>query len=855
MSFKATPEQQRIFKFIQKRPENILIEAYAGAGKTSTIVEAVKLLPKDKNIMFLAFNKHIQEELKARLPEHVRCYTSHGLGMSAIKRKYGDKIQFDEFKADKHINKRVKRWGVDQEFSREDKFIYLNEMKKLINLCRLSLTLDKKWIPYIADRYEINKFKKDRDVSRVLKVLDGMTQDRKTFDYTDMVYLPAVDKGIWLFPQDYVIIDECLPHKTYISTTDGKKQIGTLSNINKKNKELPLVITYNTRLLKFENKKILDVWCTGEKDVHYVMLGGKRKLKSTINHKFLTINGWKRLDELKVGDGVLTNYTEQPYHATLSPYQKDLFIGSSLGDGNLHNLSKNICRLRVVHGKDQYEYAEWKANHFNAKLRIIEQNGFSNKTAFAFNTKGYYFDDDLLKRENAINELTLRSLAISWMDDGTISRKYNSSHLYATANSFDLTKQLSETLDDKWGITSTVKSGKSTTTDNEYWWLLFDKKNTNKLSKLISPYVHKSMEYKICPEHRGNIDNNYWLCSENPYGCIIVTQEHKFLKREKTYDMTVEDNHNFIVTSSTMIKTKAENYGIITHNCQDINRAQQSLIQQMLKKDKVTKKQIGRLIAIGDGFQSIYGFTGITDRTFNWFKEYRNTKVLPLSYSFRCSKKVIEHANKLVPEIKALPDAPEGSVRKGNVLEEARDGDFVLCRTTAPLIQLFFEFLTQRKKAVIKGADIGLQLIDLIGKISTLNDLIVFWEQELVRYRTELSGQGILNPNEHTGYSALEDKANTLLFLARISLDVSDLIDKIKTIFTDQLEGIVLSTIHKAKGLEANRVFIIRPDLIPLPMTKNNWQMVQEKNLEYVAITRARYDLIYDYEWTDEPEE
>lgn len=639
MSFKPTPEQERIFKFIKKRPENILIEAYAGAGKTTTIVEAVKLLPKDANILFLAFNKHIQEELKSKLPEHVRCYTSHGLGMSAIKRKYGDNIQFDEFKVDKIIKKESKKWDLHTEFNKIDEINqYLNGMKKLVNLCRLSLTLDPKYIPYIADRYDV-KFFENRDLKRILKLLDISTKDRKTFDYTDMVYLPAVDKGLWLFPQDYVIIDECLPHKTYISTSEGKKQIGTLFNINKKNKKLPRVITYNTNKQKFEHKKILDVWCTGEKDVHYVMLGGKRKLKSTVNHKFLTTEGWKRLDELKLGSIVL-------------------------GDNN--------------------------------------------------------------------------------------------------------------------------------------------------------------KEFK-------------------------VTKEMTFLKKEKTYDITVNDNHNFLTSNTPNLDVS----GVITHNCQDINRAQQRLIEKSIKKDKVSKKYKGRLISIGDGFQSIYGFTGITDRTFLWFKEFKNTKTLPLSYSFRCSKKVIEHANKIVPNIKALPDAPEGDVRSGNVLEEAMDGDFVLCRTTMPLVQLFFEFLFSNKKAVIKGSDIGLDLIGLIGTHKNLISLKEYWKEEIEKFKKELKKEGILNYNEHSGFTAMEDKANTLIFLADHCTTIDELKKKIGDIFTDKLTGIVLSTIHKAKGLEANRVFIIRPDLIPLP-NQRSWQQKQEKNLEYVAITRAKLELIYDYEWTDE---
>lgn len=493
MNFKPTSEQDRIFLFTKKRPENILIKAYAGAGKTSTIVEAVKLLPVDKQIMFLAFNKHIQEELKTKLPEHVRCYTTYGLGMSAIKRKYGDKIQFDEFKADKVILKKSKSWGLDEELrSEEDVSVYLNNMKKLCNLCRLTLTVKPDFIPYIAERYDI-PLGKPKDVKRVLKVLDFMTTDRKTFDYTDMIFLPAIDNSIWFFPQDYVFVDEV----------------------------------------------------------------------------------------------------------------------------------------------------------------------------------------------------------------------------------------------------------------------------------------------------------------------------------------------------------------------QDLNRCQIRIIEKVLRKDKTTKKLQGRLISVGDFFQGIYGFNAADEKSFQWFEKFPNTKVLPLSVSFRCSQAVIRKAQEIVPDIKALPDAPEGSVRDGNVLEEAQSGDFVLCRTTMPLVKLFFEFLVQRKKAIIKGSDIGVHLIELIGKINNIEKLVSFWETELFSFRKDLKKEGILNPKDHSGYTALEDKVMTLLFLARISDSVLDLKHKIKSIFTDEIQGIVLSTVHKIKGLEADRVFIIRPDLLPM-QTAKPWQAVQEKNLVYVAYTRAKLDLIFDREWQDE---
>jgi len=168
-----------------------------------------------------------------------------------------------------------------------------------------------------------------------------------------------------------------------------------------------------------------------------------------------------------------------------------------------------------------------------------------------------------------------------------------------------------------------------------------------------------------------------------------------------------------------------------------------------------------------------------------------------------------------------------------------------------PLVKLFFEFLTQQKKAIIKGSDIGVHLIELIGKINNIDKLKSFWEAELAKFRKDLKADGVLNPNEHSGYSALEDKVMTLLFLTQLANSIADLKMKIKAIFTDEIEGICLSTVHKIKGLEANRVFIIRPDLLPLPNSRS-WQAMQEKNLEYVAITRAKLELIYDRTWTDE---
>jgi hypothetical protein len=73
-----------------------------------------------------------------------------------------------------------------------------------------------------------------------------------------------------------------------------------------------------------------------------------------------------------------------------------------------------------------------------------------------------------------------------------------------------------------------------------------------------------------------------------------------------------------------------------------------------------------------------------------------------------------------------------------------------------------------------------------------------------------------------------------------------ELIRKIDTIFTDNdKDGVCLSTIHKAKGLEADNVFILCPSLMPSKYAKKEWEKTAEENLIYVAITRAKKTLNY----------
>lgn len=195
--------------------------------------------------------------------------------------------------------------------------------------------------------------------------------------------------------------------------------------------------------------------------------------------------------------------------------------------------------------------------------------------------------------------------------------------------------------------------------------------------------------------------------------------------------------------------------------------------------------------------------------------------------------------------IQPSPTAPAGAVR---TLHEYTPQDFqsssaILCRNTAPLISFAFALIRKGVGCRVLGRDFGANLIDLIErtKASSVSELLT----SLERMRERELGQAMRRGNLSAA-GAIEDKYECLQLFTANATSVGDITSKIASIFDDKTSGLLtLSTIHKSKGLEWPEVFILDRQLCPSRYAKADWELQQERNLMYVAITRAKHTLTY----------
>jgi DNA helicase-2/ATP-dependent DNA helicase PcrA len=290
-----------------------------------------------------------------------------------------------------------------------------------------------------------------------------------------------------------------------------------------------------------------------------------------------------------------------------------------------------------------------------------------------------------------------------------------------------------------------------------------------------------------------------------------------------------------------------QNDWILVDEAQDTNPARRALAKKMLRPG-------GRALFVGDPAQAIYGFTGADNDALDIIAAEFGCTDLPLTITFRCPKSVVTRAQEWVSHIEAAATAPDGSCRTVTQDEFSKIvpdySDVILCRNTKPLVELAYGYIRRGIGCHVEGRDIGKGLLALAGKWKTnslqaLQDkLDCFLKRETERF---------LAKGQEDKAASLTDKVETLfVIMESLSGDatVNDLRDAINKLFSDTPDGaasqnLTLSTIHKAKGREWNRVFWYgRNRYQPSPFARQDWQLIQEANLMYVAATRAMMELV-----------
>lgn len=282
---------------------------------------------------------------------------------------------------------------------------------------------------------------------------------------------------------------------------------------------------------------------------------------------------------------------------------------------------------------------------------------------------------------------------------------------------------------------------------------------------------------------------------------------------------------------------------VFVDEAQDTNAVQRALLHRMVRPG-------GRLIAVGDRGQAIYGFRGTDSDAMEQMQEEFNATELPLSISYRCPQSVVRAAQEYVGIIKASPTAIEGEVKDIAQMNVAdfRSTDAVLCRNTAPLVSLAYRLITRRVPVRILGREIGDGLVALIKRLSakSLDHLL----EKLAAYEDKEVAK-LVGRKKETAAQAVQDKCNSIRAFVD-SMDqnstIDQLITEIKSLFErDDVKGdiLTLATVHKSKGREWPRVYILDRHLMPSKWARQAWQHQQEANLIYVAYTRAMESLYF----------
>ena len=382
------------------------------------------------------------------------------------------------------------------------------------------------------------------------------------------------------------------------------------------------------------------------------------------------------------------------------------------------------------------------------------------------------------------------------------------------------------------------------------------KKKVNKLTSSLLEVVDMAMATLSAWDY----DSLLTMCDKHG----IIIKENKILKLVKQcIDTGITMAKNGKISFSDMIfipvhlKLKVPKYQwVLCDEAQDFNAAQLELVIAHMAKD-------GRIGSFGDSRQSIMAWAGAMTDSMDQFQMKVNARQMPLSICYRCPSKVLDLARILVPEIQDRPNCPPGNVEAvkfDQIMTLAKANDYILCRLNAPLVSMCIGFIKRNVRAKVKGRDIGARLIkeydnilDENPDVKTVDEFLgalsEYSRREITRAGIKKLSQPKIQAISDT-FEALKAVGEYQSSIQRSNItNVSVIKSQITYIFAEDVpEGfITLSSFHKAKGLEADNVFLIDFDKVPFkpskdtPFRKEDYE--QEVNIIYVGITRPKENL------------
>jgi recombination protein RecA len=357
----------------------------------------------------------------------------------------------------------------------------------------------------------------------------------------------------------------CMAYGTRITLADGSQEkIGKIVNQRMKVE----VLSYDPVTCQIVPRKIVNWFNNGRADrfLQFTVAksggSGRSQFAATENHLVRTPSGWRPAGELIEGDRVLVAESQR-----LNDQQMQVILGSLMGDGNLspNRRGRSGVRFRLGHGARQAVYLDWKVS-------LLGNIGCSRTT----NSKGAVFADftplpELAELHDVVyfgdgkkhltweylKALTPLALAIWYMDDGSFSLRSKGLQertqggsgrieICVEAMSPGSRDRLTEYLRDTHKLDVRLRLAGSA----RKAVLVFSKDGTEKFQKLVAPYIHPSMDYKLLPRFRERFSVRPEFAEQElrlQPARVLDIHVKPPTRSMNRFDIEVEGGHNYFV--------------------------------------------------------------------------------------------------------------------------------------------------------------------------------------------------------------------------------------------------------------------------------------------------------------------